>query len=83
MGCRGQIGIVPGARRYMGNTDQMFSGIDRVLSPAQFEMKLRPADITGPSHPGNDLAALDDVTAFYENNRAVRISRHPAPGMFD
>ena len=78
-----QIGILARDSHPAGNPNQIFFGIDRALSPAQFEMQLRPADITRPAHPGNDLAAPDDVTALYQNNRAVRIGRHPTAGMFD
>ena len=61
----------------------MICRIDGAVALTKFEMQLRPADISRPADPRNDLAAPDDVTTFYEDDRTVRIGRHPASGMFD
>jgi len=66
-----------------GNPNQMICRIDGTVALSKFEMQLRSADISRSADPRDDLAAPDNVAALYEYDRTVRISRHPASGMFD
>ena len=70
-------------RRPVRNPDQIVFRVYRAVSATQLEVKLWPADIAGPAHPGDDLSAPNDIAALHENDRTVGIRRHPAARVFN
>src|SRR5579883_3162613 len=70
-------------RRRGRHRHQIFPRINRFLAAAQFEMKLRLADISGRPDPGDHLAAGDLLPGFDQDHVAMGIGGDETVGMLD